>query len=155
VSSLLTSISCAVRTTRINLVHGSRHTFLDCEEDRIGCPGNHFPHDVLLGRVKPAQHVPDQSILPAPAADANSKSGKLFTAQPCENRPQPIVASRAAPGAKTDPAQGQIDVVNYDQHLLGSYSSPPLQTGSRIAAPVHVPLRLDQKEFLIANRHCA
>ena len=86
--------------------------------------------------------------MPRPGAHAQPQSRKILRPNVLDNRPQAVVAARAALGPKAKPAQGQVHVVHNHQQVARVFQSVPCEAAHAATALVHKRLRRRQEHRL-------
>jgi len=94
---------------------------------------------VLLG-IEPRQHVVgDRTVVAAAgAADADPQAQEVLRAERLRQRAEPVVARKAAAGARLEATRLEIDVVMDDQQRLRLDLEEPRRSGDRPAGDVGV-----------------
>jgi hypothetical protein len=117
--------------------------------DGIGRRFNHFLDAAVLPPGNPRQHelgkIADRMV----GFDPQPYPAKLLGAKPFNDRPQTLLAARAALASHPDHTQRKRDIIaNNDEVRRVPIPTPFQERPDRITAQVHVRLRFDQKNLL-------
>jgi hypothetical protein len=125
----------------------SKRAWLHCDVDG-------FHHQDFLLRLEGQQHVGRRVHLAGRTADAEADSGEFLGAQMLDDALHALLPARAAVLADAQGSQWEVHVVENDDDLAWRNLVEARQRADRLAAEVHVGLRLgeDHREAIDRTR---